>query len=595
MVDRGPLKDDRYDGQAGVYERLPHASDVPGPAKSIQGWVIIVRGVNELAQEDDLIEEFNESGEIINLHLNLDRRTGFVKGYAFIEYGTKLEAETAIRTMDGQVLLEQRLAVDWAFRQPSRRPRSSHTSQRHPASSHDEHMSGDTAPRVSGEFGTSSNIAPPPPVSQTPGGSPVVQASSIIASQLPDSRIDAAGDAVLSGIRVRGVTVTDLPESTLFSVLALVKDDIVKDLVKEEPIERIGNICHSGTRPHRVDSQQRQLMRHMMRSASRFDPAQDPSALGRWSHLLEDLDVSLLRQTHDCIGSRFAHGPHKGERVMALVPKLEAGLPTKRVTPLVVAKCIAKFWVVFGNRRLKALKEYAALVYPRKVQMHCIVHDLDASQQVDKALLAKFLHSATTENGGLSACFREPLRSSHGAGVSSRCSIHTGRGPKCFLVDTVLQDLHGRYVHARDLEEDSYVRSAEGVPVRVVSNRLHHAEVRTLVDLRTDTASLVVTSTHRVMVYRGNLQSAPADSLRVGDDVECSNGGRQSLHYVQKFSAQVEVCEIRFHPDVPVAAFVPPRDMILTKGHGHPRTRRRQGNRDCANDETSLPDTASLW
>ena len=107
--------EERYKGQRGVFQTIAQDKG-SGGARSVEGWIIIVTGVHEEAQEDNFQDIFSKFGPLKNIHINLDRKTGYVKGYALVEYETYEQADAAIKELDGSDMLGQDISLDWAFK-----------------------------------------------------------------------------------------------------------------------------------------------------------------------------------------------------------------------------------------------------------------------------------------------------------------------------------------------------------------------------------------------------------------------------------------------------------------------------------------------
>lgn len=83
--------------------------------RSVEGWVLFITGLHEEATEEDLQDRFGEYGQVRSLKINLDHRTGYVKGYGLIEYGSWEEAKQAVDALDGATFMDGTLQVDFAF------------------------------------------------------------------------------------------------------------------------------------------------------------------------------------------------------------------------------------------------------------------------------------------------------------------------------------------------------------------------------------------------------------------------------------------------------------------------------------------------
>jgi len=69
---------------------------------------------------DEFRSEFSRFGKIVDLNLPMDQSTSQPRGYGFVQYEQRSQADKALRQMHNAEIREKRLLVDWAGRENAR-------------------------------------------------------------------------------------------------------------------------------------------------------------------------------------------------------------------------------------------------------------------------------------------------------------------------------------------------------------------------------------------------------------------------------------------------------------------------------------------
>jgi len=139
---------------------------------------------------------------------------------------------------------------------------------------------------------------------------------------------------------------------------------------------------------------------------------------------------------------------------------------------------------------------------------------------------------------------------------------------QCLLPDTMLWVSTSDSKTAASLRQGEEVLDIYNNPLTVVHALTHSEDFHTIVELKTREVSLRVTADHRLPVTEskdGHIGECRAIELKKGDFVLCGQHPTP-LVSVSSHRMRTPVVQLEFVPDLPVAAFRPPRWPIAIFG-----------------------------